>query len=112
VIWQRHRVTGAVDWTGALLGDPRIDVSQCRADLVVSRGIEAADAFLSAYQSSASVPLTDIWYFDLYRGLSAFLYRDYYIRGYRDLGLELEPNGGRARLEAFLRRALQEWASH
>jgi aminoglycoside phosphotransferase (APT) family kinase protein len=112
VIWQRNRVMGVVDWTGALLGDPRIDISQCRADLVVSRGIEAADAFLSVYRSSASVPLTDIWYFDLYRGLSAFLYRDYYIRGYRDLRLELESNGVRARLEAFLHCALQEQASH
>jgi len=108
-IWQYGRLAGVIDWTASELGDPRADVSQCRADLALSHGLAAADAFLEAYQAGASQPLPDISYFDLFRGLRGLLYYKLWLPGYHDLGLtHITPRLARERIEVFLRRALDE----
>ena len=108
-VWRFGRLVGVVDWTSAELGDPRADVSQCRADIALSLGLDAADAFLEAYQARAAHPLPDIWYFDLFRGLRALMYYKQWLEGYHDLGLtHITASLARNRVEAFLRRALDE----
>ncbi len=106
-VWRYGRLVGVIDWTSGELGDPRADVSQCRADLALSLGIDAADAFLEAYQARAAQPLPDVWYFDLFRGLRALLYYEQWLEGYHDAGLtHLTSALARDRVEAFLRTAL------
>ena len=106
-VWSAGRLVGVIDWTSAELGDPRADVSQCRADLAISLGLEAADAFLNAYQARAPEPLPDIWYFDLFRGLRMLLYYEQWLKGYHDAGLtHITSLLARNRVEAFLRKAL------
>lgn len=108
-VWCRGRLMGIVDWTTAEVGDPRVDVAQCRADLVLSHGLEAADAFLEAYQVSAAERLPDMWYFDLFRGLRALFSYERWLSGYHDLGLtQLSPSNCGERLREFLIRALRE----
>jgi aminoglycoside phosphotransferase (APT) family kinase protein len=110
-VWSRGHLVGIIDWTIVVVGDPRADVSQCRLDLTISLGREAADAFLGAYQSLAPVPLPDVCYFDLFQGLRALLSYEKWIPGYHDLGLtELDPEVAGARLRAFLRRTLDQSA--
>ena len=107
-IWYRGRLVGIVDWTNAEVGDPRADVAQCRIDLTFSHGIEVADVFRDDYERLAGRRLPDLWYFDLFRGIGAFLQYEQWLEGYHDLGLHhLRAADVDARLRTFLRRALQ-----
>ena len=106
-VWRFGRLVGVVDWTTAELGDPRADVSQCRADIALSLGPDEADLFLKAYHARAAQPLPDVWYFDLFRGLRALIYYESWLEGYYDAGLtHLTLSLARDRIEAFLRTAL------
>lgn len=108
-VWRFGRLTGVIDWTHAELGDPRTDVAQCRIDLALIPGPDAADAFRDAYQTNARTPLQDLWYFDLFRGLRAILSYQHWLAGYHDAGLtHVTPSLARERIEAFLRAALAE----
>ena len=103
------RIIGIIDWTSAEVGDPRTDISECRIDMVLSHGIEVADAFRADYERVAGRPLEDLWYFDLYRGFYALLEYEHWLEGYHDMGLvHLTPAAVGARLRAFLRLALYE----
>lgn len=50
LLWQRGRISGVVDWINACMGPPGVDVAHCRLNLALMYGLEAADAFLRAYQ--------------------------------------------------------------
>jgi aminoglycoside phosphotransferase (APT) family kinase protein len=103
----RGRIVGIIDWTSAEVGDPRTDVAECRIDMVLSHGIEIADAFREDYERLAGGALADFWYFDLYRGLHALLEYEHWLEGYHDMGLvHLKPADVGTRLRAFLRHAL------
>ena len=103
------RIIGIIDWTSAEVGDPRTDVSECRIDMVLSHGIEVADAFRDDYERLAGRSLDDLWYFDVYRGFHALLEYEHWLEGYHDMGLvHLRPTEVGARLRAFLLRALNE----
>jgi len=54
------RIIGIVDWTTAEVGDPRTDVSECRIDLVLSHGIDVADALHHDYERLAGLSLEDL----------------------------------------------------
>ena len=105
----RGRIVGIIDWTSAEVGDRRTDVSECRIDMVLSHGIEVADAFRVDYERLSGRPLEDLWYFDLFRGFHALLEYEHWLEGYHDMGLvHLKSADVGARLRAFLRRALEE----
>ena len=55
VLWRDGAVTGIVDWAWACRGPPLVDVAHCRLNLVLARGVEAADQFRAAWQSVAGV---------------------------------------------------------
>ena len=108
-VWYRGRLVGIVDWTMAEVGDPRVDVAQCRLDLTISHGIEVADAFLDAYQRLAKAPVPEMRFFDLLYGIRALANYETWLRGYHDAGLQhLTAAVAGDRLRAFLRRALAE----
>jgi aminoglycoside phosphotransferase (APT) family kinase protein len=110
-VWSRGHLVGIIDWTTAGVGDPRTDVAQCRVDLAMSLGLEAADTFLEAYQVLGPAPLPDTWYFDLFRGLRALFSYEKWVPGYHELGLtQLDPETAGTRLRTFLRRALDHSA--
>jgi aminoglycoside phosphotransferase (APT) family kinase protein len=52
-------ITGIVDWSGAARGPRGYDVAWCRLDLVLLFDLPTADAFLTAYEAAAGVPLDD-----------------------------------------------------
>lgn len=108
-MWLRGKLVGIIDWSDAVLGDPRADVAQCRLDLIVSHGVEIGAAFVETYQRSAPARLPDLWYFDLHRGLRALLYYERWLVGYHDAGLtHLTSEECGARLRSFLRSVLCE----
>jgi aminoglycoside phosphotransferase (APT) family kinase protein len=53
VLWRRGAITSIVDWAMARAGPPEVDVGHCRANLVSSLGLAAADRFRDAWLSEA-----------------------------------------------------------
>jgi aminoglycoside phosphotransferase (APT) family kinase protein len=51
VLWSRDEPTGVVDWANACRGPWGCDVAHCRTNLIGLAGPDAADGFLSAYES-------------------------------------------------------------
>ena len=60
VLWSRGRA-GVVDWANACRGPSGCDVAHCRDNLLRLAGQEAADRFLSAYQSLTGETLDPYW---------------------------------------------------
>jgi len=107
-VWFRGRLTGVIDWTYGELGDPRIDVAQCRLDLALINDFDVADTFAAAYESLSPGSLPDLWFFDLLRGLHALLSYEHWFTGYQDAKLaHVTKRRVRRRIEASLQRALE-----
>lgn len=64
VLWQTGMVSGVVDWVNACRGPAGIDVGHCRLNLAQLYHVEAADAFLTAYQQYAGDTFTYDPYWD------------------------------------------------
>ena len=108
-IWRRGRLVAVIDWADAGLGDRREDVAQCRADMTVSHGIDAADEFLRCYRVQSLMQLDDMWFYDLHRGLLALLFYESWLRGYHDGGVHgLTVEAAGKRIRQFVERALAE----
>lgn len=104
-IWERGTLTGIVDWDGARIGDPARDVAVARNDLAIFIGPDAADVFLECYERVRG-PLTDLAYWDVHVSLAPIKWLAHWVAGYQELGVDLTLPDARARLEAWVRRAL------
>jgi aminoglycoside phosphotransferase (APT) family kinase protein len=108
-VWRRRRLSAIVDWSTAAVGDPRVDLAQCRVDLAMMHGPDVADALLGAYRARSGASPRDLWFFDLLIGLDDALatFRSW-LPGYHDLGLtEVSEEIAEERLRAFLAEALR-----
>jgi len=88
VLWEKGRLTGVVDWSGAALAPRGYDVSWCRLDLVLLYGEAIADAFLAAYEAAAGIALADPVLWDLYALANSYSSDgvETWVPNYRDLG--------------------------
>ncbi len=106
-VWSRGRLVGVIDWANAKLGDPRLDVSQCRIDALLVNGFEVSDEIGAAYERLAGQPVADAWFIDLFQGLRALRNYKIWLIGYHDAGLTFVTKAlAHERIRAFLRRAL------
>jgi aminoglycoside phosphotransferase (APT) family kinase protein len=98
VLWADGPVSGIVDWPNACRGIAALDVGHCRRDIVMTHGIEVAEAFLTAYgEASGRAPdaLCDaLALLDVSQVTKVAPYHAY---GRRDLTVELT----RARLDEY-----------
>jgi aminoglycoside phosphotransferase (APT) family kinase protein len=62
VLWRGADVTGVVDWIECCAGPPAADVGHCRHNLADGASLDAADAFLAAWQAVAGVDSYDPWW--------------------------------------------------
>jgi len=60
-LWRYGRLSGVTDWVNASNGPPGNDVAHCRVNLSALFGMDAADAFLAAYESIAGVEQHPYW---------------------------------------------------
>ncbi|TAK76265.1 MAG: aminoglycoside phosphotransferase family protein [Dehalococcoidia bacterium] len=57
VLWSGGAVSGIVDWPNACRGIAALDAGHCRRDVVMTHGVEVAEAFLAAYgEASGRAP--------------------------------------------------------
>jgi len=53
VLWNGSTVSGIVDWAWGCAGPPMIDVAHCRLNLALRIDVDAADLFLTAWETHA-----------------------------------------------------------
>lgn len=88
LLWSRERLTGVVDWSGASVGPPDIDVGHCRLNLTLLFSAPVAERFRELYELESGRAVDPYW--DMHALLS-------YSPDWKNfLPLQI---GGRARLE-------------
>jgi len=60
-LWRYGRLSGVTDWVNACNGPTGNDVAHCRVNLSALFGLDAADAFLEAYEHLAGVEQHPYW---------------------------------------------------
>jgi len=104
-IWMDGRLTGIIDWDGARIADPALDVSIARNDIVVFSGPPMADLFLARYERARG-PLASLVFWDLVACLPPIKWLAGWVEGYQELGVDLPLSEARARLEAWVANVL------
>ena len=106
-LWTGERLTGIVDWDGALIDDPGYDVGYARIDMQLVLAGDSAARFRARYEARRG-PLHAMAFWDLVAVLSAFRWLSDWVVGYHEVGLtELTDDLARERMESFVRAALR-----
>jgi aminoglycoside phosphotransferase (APT) family kinase protein len=106
-LWSGERLTGVIDWDGAIIDDPGYDVGYARGDMQLVLGGDAPDRLLARYEARRG-PVQAMPFWDLVAVLSAFRWLSDWVVGYREVGRsELTDDLARERLESFVRAALR-----
>ena len=61
LLWSRERLTGVIDWVGASVGPPDIDVGHCRLNLTVLFSADVAERFRLMYEAEAGRKVDSWW---------------------------------------------------
>jgi len=105
LLWSGERLTGVVDWAGASLGPPDVDVGHCRLNLAVLFSVDVAERFCAMYEAESGRRVDPRW--DLHALLSYDGNWQYFlplqIRG----RAPLDVGGMTPRMEAVLASALR-----
>lgn len=101
------RITGVVDWSRAIVGDPRYDAVYCAFDLTLFAGPEVADAFLAAYEHLRG-PIVDRWFFALLAAAGALPDPMDWAPSYEAHGVTIDADDLRQRFTAWVDRALAD----
>lgn len=104
-IWLNGRLTGIIDWDGARIADPALDVAIARNDIVVFSGPRMADLFLQRYERARG-PLRSLVFWDLVACLGPIKWLLHWVEGYQELGVDLPLPEARARLESWVENVL------
>jgi aminoglycoside phosphotransferase (APT) family kinase protein len=106
-LWSGERLTGIIDWDGALIDDPGFDVGYGRGDMQLVLAGDAPDRLLARYEARRG-PLHAVPFWDLVAVLPAFRWLSDWVVGYREVGRsELTNELAHERLESFVRAALR-----
>jgi aminoglycoside phosphotransferase (APT) family kinase protein len=106
-LWFGERLTGIVDWDGALIDDPAFDVAYARGDLHLVLAGDAPGRLRARYEARrGSLHAMPFW--DMVAVLPAFRWLGDWVAGYRELGRsDLTDDLARERLDSFVRAALR-----
>jgi aminoglycoside phosphotransferase (APT) family kinase protein len=105
LLWSRERLTGVVDWVGACIGPPEVDVGHCRLNLTVLLSADVADRFLAMYEAEAGLTIDPWW--DVHALLSYGPFWKEFLPVQIDGRAPLDIDGMTARMENVLERALR-----
>lgn len=85
-VWVGDRLSGIVDWSGAMSAPRGVDVAWCRQDLVLLGSVAAADRFLAAYESAAGGRVVDVHAWDVVAAARADTYVETWAPNYAGIG--------------------------
>ena len=61
LLWSRERLTGVVDWSGAGVGPPDVDVGHCRLNLTLLFSVHVAERFRELYEAASGRAVDPYW---------------------------------------------------
>ena len=61
LLWSRERLTGVVDWSGAGVGPPGVDVGHCRLNLTLLFTVHVAERFRELYEAESGRAVDPYW---------------------------------------------------
>lgn len=103
-VWEGDRLTGIVDWSGAMSAPRGVDLAWCRQDLVLLGSPEAADRFLIAYQAASGHRVVDVHAWDAVAAARADPYVETWAPNYAGIGRpEITGRVLRERFDAWVR---------
>jgi aminoglycoside phosphotransferase (APT) family kinase protein len=105
LLWSRERLTGVVDWSGACVGPPDIDVGHCRLNLTLLFSAQVAERFRELYETASGRAVDPYW--DLHALLSYSPDWKHFLPLQIDGRAPLEVEGMTRRMEEVLRLALR-----
>jgi len=105
LLWSRDRLTGVVDWAGASVGPPDIDVGHCRLNLTLLFTAEVAERFREMYEAEAGRCVEPSW--DLHALLAYDGNWKYFLPVQVDKRAPIDPDGMTRRMEVVLERTLR-----
>ena len=105
LLWSREKLTGVVDWSGAGVGPPDVDVGHCRLNLTLLFSVEVAERFRELYEAESGRAVDQYW--DLHALLSYGSDWKDFLPLQIDGRAPLEVNGMTRRMEEVLTLALR-----
>jgi aminoglycoside phosphotransferase (APT) family kinase protein len=105
LLWLNGRLTGVVDWPGACVGPPDLDVGHCRLNLTLLFSADAADRFRDCYEIEAGRQVDPYW--DMHALLSYSADWQYFLPMQIDGRAPFDAAGMTGRMEEALERALR-----
>jgi aminoglycoside phosphotransferase (APT) family kinase protein len=105
LLWSRERLTGVVDWGGAGVGPPDVDVGHCRLNLTLLFSADVAERFRELYEAAAGRAVDRYW--DVHALLSYGPDWKYFLPLQIDGRAPLEVKGMTRRMEEVLTRTLR-----
>jgi len=105
LLWTRERLTGVVDWSGAGVGPPDVDVGHCRLNLTLLFSAQVAERFREFYEAESGRAVDPYW--DLHALLSYSPDWKNFLPLQIDGRAPLEVEGMTRRLEEVLALALR-----
>ena len=61
LLWSRERLSGVVDWGGAGVGPPDVDVGHCRLNLTLLFSVHVAERFRELYEAESGRAVDPYW---------------------------------------------------
>jgi aminoglycoside phosphotransferase (APT) family kinase protein len=101
----RERLTGVVDWVGASIGPPDVDVGHCRLNLTVLFSADIAERFRQMYEAEAGRKVDPWW--DVHSLLSFGPTWKTFLPIQIDGRAPLDVDGMTSRMEDVLERTLR-----
>ena len=105
LLWSRERLTGVVDWSGAGVGPPDIDVGHCRLNLTLLFSADVAERFREFYEAESGRAVDPYW--ELHALLSYSPDWKHFLPLQIDGRAPLEVEGMTSRMEELLTLALR-----
>jgi aminoglycoside phosphotransferase (APT) family kinase protein len=105
LLWSRERLTGVVDWGGAGVGPPDVDVGHCRLNLTLLFSAQVAERFRELYEVESGRAVDPYW--DLHALLSYSPHWKCFLPLQIDGRAPLEVEGMTRRMEEVLALALR-----
>jgi len=105
LLWSRDRLTGVVDWGGAGVGPPDIDVGHCRLNLTLLFSVDVAERFRELYEAASGRAVDPYW--DVHALLSYGPDWKHFLPLQINGRAPLEVDGMTRRMEDVLERSLR-----
>jgi aminoglycoside phosphotransferase (APT) family kinase protein len=107
VLWRRGRLEAVVDWSGAAVGDPGMDVGFCRMALAIQHSPEAAAGFLRTYETKSGRAIPQLVFWELLAAVLAIRFHHLWVASMHAFGRrDITTADLRRRLDVFLTDAL------